>query len=77
MSRTKFRKSRICSSDNYILSREIYKSYLLEHHTKNIKVIESYAEIKCAYIKCFGKLIPITEQEAHLIQKNTVTIIWK
>ena len=76
MPRTKFRKSRICSSDNYILSKEIYKSYLLEHHTKNIKVIESYTEIKCAYIKCFGKLIPITEQEAHLIQ-STVTIIWK
>lgn len=76
MSRTKFRKSRICSSDNYILSREIYKNYLLEHHTKNMKVIENYTEIKCTYVKCFGKLIPITEQEAHLIQ-STVTIIWK
>ena len=76
MSRTKFRKSRICSSDNYILSREIYKNYLSEHHTKNIKVIESYAEIKCAYIKCFGKLILITNQEAYLIQ-STVTIIWR
>lgn len=47
MSRTKFRKSRICSSDNYILSREIYKNYLRDEFLKyNEQLVKDYLMIE-------------------------------
>lgn len=75
----RFKRSRICSSENYELSRKVHIQYLRELHYKNVVLIEEIVKIsnvKRAYVKCFGELIPITLEEAHKIEKS-VTIIYK
>lgn len=76
--RKRFKQSRVCSSDNYTLSRKLHKAFLVEEHNKNALVLEHIIE-KCstkkAFVRCFGELIPITIEEAERIG-TSVTIIW-
>lgn len=76
--RKRFKQSRMCSSDNYTLSRKLHKAFLIEEHNKNAVVIEHIIE-KCstkkAFVRCFGELMPITLEEAERIG-TSVTIIW-
>ena len=79
MARNHFKKSRVCSSDNYELSKRIHVQYIKEEHCKNVTYIEKFVEanyVKKAYIKCFGKLVPITLEEVHKVERS-LTIIWK
>lgn len=76
--RKRFKQSRVCSSDNYVLSKRLHKAFLVEEHNKNAVVLEHIIErnsTKKAYVKCFGKLMPITIEEAEKIG-TAVTVIW-
>ena len=76
--RKRFKQSRVCSSDNYVLSKKLHKAFLIEEHNKNAVVIEHIIE-KCstkkAFVRCFGEFMPITLEEAERIG-TSVTIIW-
>lgn len=65
--RKRFKISRIASSDNYELSRRAHIQYLREWHNANIEVITeittSLVIKEQKYVRVFGKLIPISEEE--------------
>lgn len=75
--RSRFKTNRICSSDNYILSKRIHIKHIVNSHnnnkTLNTAIIERKIP-KIPYIKVFGKLIQISIEEA--TQINTTTVIW-
>ena len=76
--RTRFKQSRVCSSDNYILSKKLHKAYLIEKHNNNAIVLEHIIEkrtIKKAFVKVFGELMPISLEEAETIG-TSVEILW-
>lgn len=60
--RKRFKASRIASSDNYELSRRIHSQYLKRWH---IEVITTTSLVikEQKYIRVFGELIPISEEE--------------
>lgn len=67
--RKRFKMSRIASSDNYELSRKIHAMYLQRFHEENIEVItEIYTLVikEQKYIRVFGKLIPVSEEELRI-----------
>lgn len=63
--RKRFKASRIASSDNYELSRRIHSQYLKRWHNANIEVITTTSLVikEQKYIRVFGELIPISEEE--------------
>lgn len=65
--RKRFKITRITSSDNYKLSKKIHSQYLKEWHNTNIEVITeittSLVIKEQKYIRVFGELIPISEEE--------------
>lgn len=63
--RKRFNTARVCSSDNYELSKRISTS----------KVDISNNTHKKAYAKCFDALVPITLEQAEKM-KNDITIIY-
>ena len=71
--RKRFKTSRLCSSDNYIISKRMHKAFLIEEHNKNAVVLEHIIEKH--FVRCFGELMPITLDEAERIG-TSVTIIW-
>ena len=76
--RKRFKTSRLCSSDNYVISKKLHKAFLVEEHNKNAVIIEHIIErhsTKKAYVKCFGKLMPITVEEAKELG-TAITVIW-
>ena len=69
--RKRFKAARIASSDNYELSRRIHSQYLKRWH--NIEVITTSLVIKeQKYIRVFGELIPISEEELRI--HNTLIV---
>ena len=76
--RKRFKRERLCSSENYKESRNYRKEYIKEQHPKNILEVETIIEktvlIKHPYVNCFGVLMPITVEEAVSL---TINIIWK
>ena len=64
--RNRFNTSRICSSDNYEVSKRI--------STSNVNITGNSP--KRAYAKCFDALVPITLEQAEKM-KNDITIIYK
>lgn len=76
--RQRFKTDRICSSDNYNLSRKIHKAFLMEEHKENTVILEQIItenSTKKAYVKCFGKLIPLTKDEVCKMEES-ITVIW-
>lgn len=76
--RKRFKQSRVCSSDNYVLSKKLHKVFLIEEHNKNAVVLEHIItkhSTKKAFVRVFGELMPITLEEAERIG-TSVTIIW-
>ena len=76
--RKRFKQTRVCSSDNYTLSKKLHNAFLIEEHNKNAVVLEHIItkhSTKKAFVRCFGELMPITLDEAERIG-TTVTIIW-
>lgn len=78
MSRTRFNTSRVCSSDNYALSQRIHYNELAKNHSRlqEMLVKEEIVLKKTAYIKVFGRLVPLTSVEIPLYEGKT-EIIWK
>lgn len=77
MKRKKFKRNILCSSENYEESRQSRPKFIRENHIKNIEFIEEIMESlpKRAYIRVFGKLVPIEEKEI-IKYKQTYTIIY-
>lgn len=63
--RKRFKITRITSSDNYKLSKKIHSQYLKEWHNTNIEAITEISLVikEQKYIRVFGELIPISEEE--------------
>ena len=78
--RKRLRRSRICSGTNYEVSKELGRKYLAEKREsriEEIQIISSRITIKkAAYVSCFGRLIPISYEEAEALSVS-VKIIWK
>lgn len=75
--RQRFKASRICSSDNYILSKRTHIKHIVNLHNNNKILNTAIIERKISkipYIKVFGKLIQISIKEA--TQINATTVIW-
>lgn len=71
--RKRFKAARIASSDNYKLSRRIHSQHLKRWHNANIEVITTSLVIKeQKYIRVFGELIPISEEELRI--HNTLIV---
>ena len=80
--RHRFKRNRLCSSDNYELSRKVHETYMQEKANKCLLSIGSIndnntinKDNKKPYVKVFGKLIPLSFSEASSM-KN-VNIIYK
>lgn len=69
--RKRFKAARIASSDNYELSRRIHSQYLKRWHNANIEVISLVIKEQ-KYIRVFGELIPISEEELRI--HNTLIV---
>lgn len=71
--RKRFSLNRVCSSDQYMKSRNIHRDFVRnyhEEHTLEIKsVTESISIKKKCYVSCFGELVEITEAEATRIEQ--------
>ena len=78
MSRQRFNTSRVCSTDNYALSQRIHHNELAKIHSRlqEMLVKEEIVLKKTAYIKVFGKLIPLTSVEIPLYEGKT-EIVWR
>lgn len=76
--RQRFKTSRICSSDNYILSKRVHIRSIIDFHNNNKALVETIIEkrtCKIPYVKVFGKLVQISIEEATQID-TTITVIW-
>ena len=76
--RERFKTTRVCSSDNYALSKKLHKQELSKNHCKlqEMLVKEEIVLKKVAYIKVFGKFIPLSNMEIPLYEGKT-EIIYK
>lgn len=75
--RKRFSLNRICSSENYTESKKIHNNFIrLNHQNNEVELIHIEATFKkLPYVRCFDKLIQISEEEAKML--TTCTIIWK
>lgn len=75
--RKRFKINRLVSSDNY--ERRIHAQYIENWHNDNIETITeittSLVVNKQKYIRVFGELIPISEEEMKI--HNTLIIVEK
>ena len=78
MPRTRFNTSRVCSTDNYALSQRIHHKELAKNHSRlqEMLVKEEIVLKKTAYIKVFGRFIPLTSVEIPLYKGKT-EIVWQ
>lgn len=78
--RKRFKVDRVCSSENYTLSRKYHVEFLEKEHKTNSVILQKYQEVRITnkgipYVKCFGKLIQITAEEAETL-KGISTVVW-
>ena len=76
--RQRFKTSRLCSSDNYEISRKIHKQDVINSHNNNKSIIATMVAKrtdKIPYVRIFGKLMQISLEEATEIN-NTITVLW-
>ena len=78
--RTRFNPNRLCSSENYEVSKKAHRAFIAISHIENKNIlhdIEINVQIKrTAYVKVFGELIAISELEVQRL-KDSVLIIYK
>lgn len=75
--RKRFNPNTICSSSNYEQSKKVHKRFIARVHEENIEVIST---IKVTtrnryYVRCFGKLVEITKEEAVELKRTFDIII--
>ena len=67
----------VASSNNYHVFKKVKREYLIKEHKKNqdeiIKIIANI-HVKMPYTIVFGKLMPLTIEEANT---TTLKIIWQ
>ena len=78
MARKRFKTSRLWSSENYEITHRAHKQELVKAHSQlQQKLIKEEIVVKkTAYIKVFGKFVPLTSVEIPLYEGKT-EIIWK
>lgn len=78
MPRQRFNTSRVCSTDNYALSQRIHRNELAKNHSRLQEMLlkEEIVLKKTAYIKVFGRLVPLTSVEIPLYEGKT-EIVWQ
>lgn len=74
--RKRFKINRLCSSDNYELSKKLYIKELKSNHNSTITTEIVMNCKKIAYVKCFDKYIQISEEDVIRLQ-STTTIIYR
>lgn len=77
--RKRFKSERLCSSDNYKSSKRAHIEFIHRWHDENIVEITritSIIPVERVYVKCFGRLIEITPEEA-LKMNGSIEIIIK
>lgn len=80
--RNRFNPNRLCSSENYAVSKRAHKAFISYSHIENKDIlhdIEINAQVtikRIAYIRVFGKLMSISEAEVQRL-KDSVLIIYK
>ena len=76
--RQRFKITRICSSNNYELSKKTHQKEFKDNHNKlqNMIIEEKITIKRAAYIKVFGKFIPLESFEIPLYENKT-EIIYK
>ena len=65
--RKRFKTSRLCSSDNYEISRKIHKQDVINSHNNNKSIIATMVAKrtdKIPYVRIFGELMKISPEEA-------------
>lgn len=72
--RPRFNRVMIASSSHYSETRKAHIEMLKENHKVAITITQNI-KIRKAYVKCFGNLIEISEQEVE--KYSTLDIIWK
>ena len=76
--RKRFKTSRLCSSDNYVVSRKVHKQDIINSHNNNKPIIAAIVESrtnKIPYVRAFGEIMQISIEEATEIN-NTITVLW-
>lgn len=80
--RTRFNPNRLCSSENYEVSKKAHRAFIALSHIENKDIlhdIEINVQVtikRTAYVKVFGELIAISEPEVQRL-KDSVLIIYK
>lgn len=62
---------------NYKIHKKVHNEFIQQEHEKNRVQVEQISEsihVKKPFVKCFGKLIEITEIEA---KTRNVEVIWQ
>lgn len=76
--RKRFKTSRLCSSDNYIVSKRIHRQDIINSHNNNKSIIATMVANKIdktPYVRIFGELMKISMEEATRVN-TAVTVIW-
>ena len=76
--RKRFKTSRLCSSDNYIVSKRIHRQDIINSHNNNKSIIATMVAKKTdktPYVRIFGELMKISMEEATMVN-TAVTVIW-
>ena len=76
--RQRFKTSRLCSSDNYIVSKRIHRQDIINSHNNNKSIIATMVAKKTdktPYVRIFGELMKISMEEATMVD-TAVTVIW-
>lgn len=71
--RKHFNPNRLCSSEGYETSRKVHREFIRRQHEENVSEIKEIIEsttVQHCYVKCFGKLVEITETEALRIEQS-------
>lgn len=78
MARHRVNSNAVCSSQNYTQSKKLHREMLERNHDTLTQMIirEEIIIKKQAYVKVFGELMPLSQEEVIRLEKE-VTIIYK
>ena len=78
MARYRVNPNAVCSSKDYKKSKKLHIKFLRENHKIFLEMVDKEEIVikKKAYIKCFGRLVPVSPEEVIKL-KETIQIIWK
>lgn len=75
--RNRYKMNRIASSDNYQLSKKMHSQYIRDWHNNNVEVVKEVSTTilvkETKYVRVFGKLIPISEEDL-ILHETLITV---